>query len=72
MVTPRSKERGSVEASPWSERRLMVPPLRARKSAAPLKLPLPPGENAGECDTPRSKERGSVEAPAKAEDAGTR
>ncbi len=63
MFTPRSKERGPVEARGLErlscrERR----PLRARKSAAPLKRDSCSGNVSGLVCTPRSKERGPVEA----------
>ena len=62
--TPRSHERGSVEASCDQGRRLpRTSPLRALTSAAPLKLRSPPLTGGGKDGTPRSHERGSVEAP---------
>src|SRR2546421_500785 len=62
-ISPRSKERGPVEAY----RRVggedsRARPLRARKSAAPLKLALGGHRIAALALSPRSKERGPVEA----------
>ncbi len=60
---PRSKERGPVEAfTVGAFTGALDARLRARKSAAPLKLPLLFIPQGAEGEPPRSKERGPVEA----------
>ena len=63
FLTPRSKERGTVEAGLVRGFRFARQiPLRARKSAAPLKLTFFAMLWRAKVRTPRSKERGTVEA----------
>ena len=60
--SPRSKERGSVEAPIEIDPFRAITHLRARKSAAPLKRQSSRASRRTTPPSPRSKERGSVEA----------
>ena len=60
--TPRSIERGPVEASRWTKWVMPALKLRAQLSAAPLKLIVRHRGEALRAPTPRSIERGPVEA----------
>ena len=65
MKSPRSKERGPIEGPRSSHRGQGIPGLRARKSAAPLKVHNLSYLFQGFQRSPRSKERGPIEGSAK-------